>query len=142
VVNDARHAGYLHLDALAAVLARNPTHPGTSRLKPFVEDPRNPTRSPLEDDFAVFCKRYGLPTPVTNTYLFGHEIDALFPVERVIVELDGRRFHEDTFERDRDRDADMLEAGIVTVRLTDKRMNGNPEREARRLHKILEARRN
>ncbi len=58
----------------------------------------------------MFCKRYGLPTPVTNTYLFGYEVDALFPVERVIVELDGRRFH------------------------------GNPDREARRLHKILEAR--
>jgi Transcriptional regulator, AbiEi antitoxin len=142
VVNDARHAGSLHLDALADVLARNPTHPGTKRLKPFVEDPRNPTRSPLEDDFTVFCRRYGLPTPVTNTHLFGYEIDALFPVERVIVELDGRRFHEDTFESDRDRDADMLAAGIVTVRITDKRMNGNPEREARRLHKILEDRRN
>jgi hypothetical protein len=124
------------------VLARNPTHPGAKRLRPFVETRSNPTRSGLQDDFAVFCKRYGLPTPVTNTYLFGYEIDALFPVERVIVELDGRQFHEDTFERDRDRDADMLEAGIVTVRITDKRMNGNPEREARRLHKILEARRN
>lgn len=96
----------------------------------------------LEDDFAVFCKRYGLPTPVTNTYLFGYEIDALFTVERVIVELDGRRFHEDTFERDRDRDADMLAAGIVTVRITDKRMNQNPEQEASRLNKILEGRRN
>ena len=142
VVNDARHAGYLHLDALADVLARNPTHPGAKRLRPFVETRSNPTRSGLEDDFAVFCKRYGLPTPVTNTYLFGYEIDALFPVERVIVELDGRRFHEDTFERDRDRDADMLAAGIVTVRITDKRMNQNPEQEASRLNKILEGRRN
>jgi hypothetical protein len=142
VVNDARHAGYLHLDALADVLARNPTHPGTKRLNPFVETRTNPTRSPLEDDFAVFCRRYGLPTPVTNTYLFGREIDAWFPVERVIVELDGRQFHEDTFESDRDRDADMLAAGIVTVRITDKRMNQNPEREAGRLNKILRGRRN
>jgi hypothetical protein len=142
VVNDARHAGYLHLDALADVLARNPTHPGAKRLRPFVETRTNPTRSPLEDDFAVFCRRYGLPAPVTNTYLFGREIDVWFPVERVIVELDGRRFHEDTFESDRDRDADMLAAGIVTVRITDKRMKQNPEREASRLNTILEARRN
>jgi Transcriptional regulator, AbiEi antitoxin/Protein of unknown function (DUF559) len=142
VVNDARHAGYVHLDALADVLARNPTHPGAKRLRPFVETPSNPTRSGLEDEFAVFCTRYGLPTPVTNTHLLGYEVDALFPVERVIVEIDGRRFHEDTFESDRDRDADMLAAGIVTVRITDKRMNHNPEHEARRLNKILEARRN
>ena len=75
------------------MLDRNPTHPGTKRLRPFVEKSGNPTRSPLEDDFEAFCKRYGLPTPVTDIYLLGYEIDALFPVERVIVELDGRRFH-------------------------------------------------
>ena len=141
VVNDARLAGFLHLAALADVLDRNPTHPGTKRLRPFVETRSNPTRSGLEDDFEAFCKRYGLPTPVTNIYLLGYEIDALFPVERVIVELDGRRFHEDTFERDRDRDADLLAADYPTVRITRKRMKQNPEREARRLHKILEGRR-
>ncbi|MFZ0376624.1 MAG: DUF559 domain-containing protein [Solirubrobacteraceae bacterium] len=123
------------------MLDRNPTHPGTKRLRPFVEKSGNPTRSPLEDDFEAFCKRYGLPTPVTDIYLLGYEIDALFPVERVIVELDGRRFHEDTFERDRDRDADLLAADYPTVRITRKRMKQNPEREARRLHKILEGRR-
>jgi Transcriptional regulator, AbiEi antitoxin/Protein of unknown function (DUF559) len=142
VINDARHAGCLHLDSLADVLARNPTHPGTKRLRAFVETPRNPTRSPLEDDFAVFCERYGLPTPVTNTHFLGYEVDVWFPVERVIVELDGRQFHEDTFESDRNRDADMLAAGIVTVRITDKRMKRNPEREASRLNTILQARRN
>jgi very-short-patch-repair endonuclease len=36
----------------------------------------------------------------------------------VIVELDGRQFHEDTFERDRDRDADLLAADYPTVRIT------------------------
>jgi hypothetical protein len=140
VVNDARNAGFVHLDALGDVLVRNPTHPGSKRLRTFVDTPRNPTRSPLEDDFIEFCKRYGLPVPVTNTYLLGYEIDALFPVERVIVELDGPRFHED-FERDRDRDADLLAAGYPTVRITRKRMNQDPDREASRLHKILEERR-
>jgi Transcriptional regulator, AbiEi antitoxin/Protein of unknown function (DUF559) len=142
VVNDARLAGFLHLNDLADVLDRNPTHPGTKRLRPFVETPRNPTRSPLEDDFVAFCERYGLPAPVVNTYILGYEVDALFPVERVIVELDGERFHGDRFEGDRDRDADLLAAGYPTVRVTHKRMKRNPDHEAHRLNEILEGRRN
>jgi hypothetical protein len=142
VVNDARLAGFLHLNDLADVLDRNPTHPGTKRLRPFVETPRNPTRSPLEDDFVAFCERYGLPVPVVNTYILGYEVDALFPVERVIVELDGERFHGDRFEGDRDRDADLLAAGYPTVRVTHKRMKRNPDHEAHRLNEILEGRRN
>jgi Transcriptional regulator, AbiEi antitoxin len=144
VVNDGRHAGFLHLNDLADVLERNPRHPGTRRLQRFVENPSDaPTRSPLEDDFLAFAKRYGLPAPVTNTHLLGYEVDVLYPAERVIVEVDSHRFHSDrdSFERDRNRDADMLAADILTVRITDERIKQKPEREARRLNQILEGRR-
>ena len=143
VINDARHAGYLHLDALADVLDRNPHHSGTKRLRPFVNHRRNPTRSPLEDDFIAFARRYGLPLPATNTRLFGYEIDVLYPAERVIVEIDGYQFHSDrgSFRRDRKRDAIMLAADYVTVRITDDRLEQDAEREADRLQAILEQRR-
>ena len=42
-VNDARVRGCLHLDALKDVLERNPGHPGTPLLTPFVQDSNNPT---------------------------------------------------------------------------------------------------
>ena len=143
VVNDARRAGWLHLNDLADVLSRNPNHPGTKRLRRFVENPANPTDSPLEDDFVEFAKRYGLPAPVTNTRLFGYQVDLLYPAERVIIEIDGYSFHSDreSFESDRNRDADMLAHDHVTVRVTKRRMKQSPEREARRLNKILENRR-
>jgi len=140
VVNDGRHARLLHLDDLADVLARNPKHPGVKRLKPLLDTPATrPTRSELEDDFRAFARRYGLPAPVTNTYVLGHEVDVLFVAERVIVEVDSWEFHRfrSNFEGDRDRDADFLAGGYVTVRITDERMNGEPEHEAGRLHKIL-----
>ena len=123
------------------MLNRNPNHPGTGRLRRFVDSPK--TNSPLEDDFLEFARRYGLPMPVTNTHLLGYEIDVLYPRERVIVEIDGADFHmdRDSFERDRKRDAIMLEAGIATVRITDERMKHEPEEEARRLLEILAARR-
>jgi hypothetical protein len=140
-VNDALRTPYLHVAELADVLNRNPNHPGTKRVRPFV---RKPTNSPLEDDFLEFAKRYGLPTPETNTHLLGYEIDVFYPRERVIVEVDGHDYHSDrdSFERDRRRDVVMLEAGIVTVRITDERMKHEAEQEAQRLLAILAARRN
>jgi hypothetical protein len=57
--------------------------------------------------------------------------------------LDGYGFHGDphAFERDRDHDADGLALDLVTTRITSGRLQNAAEREARRLHRILEARR-
>ena len=143
MVNDAPRSPYLHVPDLADVLDRNPTHPGTKRLRPFAQTARPPTRSPLEDDFLAFARRHGLPVPVINTDVLGYEVDVLFPVERVIVEIDSWQFHhlKSNFESDRNRDADMLAADYVTLRITHERMTQRPGPEARRLHTILEARR-
>jgi very-short-patch-repair endonuclease len=66
-----------------------------------------------------------------------------FPEERVVVECDGWLYHRDreTFESDRDRDTERLAAGILTVRVTKRRLTRTPEREAERLHTILARRR-
>jgi Protein of unknown function (DUF559) len=139
-VNDGRRSGYLHLAALNDVLARNPHHPGTKRLTPLANDPSNPTRSGFEDDFKLFCAHYGLPTPLINTYVNGYEVDAYFPEHRLIVELDGRDYHDDpeAFEDDRERDAHQLRHGISTMRITTTRMTTTPDHEAARLRQILD----
>ncbi len=129
---------------LRDVIARNPQHPGTEALRPLAtQTPGNLTRSPLEDDFATFCATHALPTPHTNVTIAGYEVDAWFPEERVIVEIDSVEFHADprAFETDRERDAHHLALGVVTVRLTKERMRADPRREADRLHAILAARR-
>jgi hypothetical protein len=97
------------------------------------------TRSEFEDAFILFCRRYGLPTPRMGATVAGYEVDALFAEHRVIVELDGWPFHNDrtAFERDRERDAALLAAGYVTVRITGDRLTA---REAARLHTILAGR--
>lgn len=140
-VNDLRRQHYLILDDLAATLDRCSRYPGVARLHAFVENPTGPTRSEFEDAFKAFCQRYGLPQPLTNEPLAGFEVDAYFPAERVIVELDGEEFHRDSFESDRDRDATLLALGFVTVRITWKRLINTPQREAARLLAILEQRR-
>lgn len=143
LINDARRASLLSLEALADVVCRNATHPGARLLKPHLENPHNPTRSGGEDELLGFCARYELPTPQINADVFGFEVDAYFAAEKVIVEFDGWDFHSDrlAFETDRDRDATMLLHGIVTIRITWARLRDDPDREAARLHRILEDRR-
>jgi very-short-patch-repair endonuclease len=69
----------------------------------------------------------------------GYTVDALFPTEKLIVELDSHEFHDDAiaFETDRERDAETLAHGFVTVRITWERIHSTPEREAARLRTIL-----
>lgn len=140
---DARRQGYLHVAQVADVVDRFRHHPGRALLLDALGGLEQPARSELENAFLAFCARYGLPRPVVNTHPWRRESDMLFAAEGVIVELDGWVFHRDkyAFEDDRDRDADLLAAGFVTVRITWKRLIGSPEREARRLHAILESRR-
>jgi Transcriptional regulator, AbiEi antitoxin len=141
-VNDALRSPYLTHAQLVDVVDRNPRHRAAKLLKTFVQTLTGLTRSEFEDAFLAFCDKYGLPRPKVNTIVCGHEVDALFERERVIVELDGWDFHNDrrTFEADRNRDADTLVAGFVTVRITWERLHEHPRREAARLRRILASR--
>jgi hypothetical protein len=139
-VNDARRNHYLSLDALGDVLDRNPRHPGTKLLRPFVEDPSNPTDSEFEDMFRAFIAKYELPTPLINIDRKAGRADAFFPDHNLIVELDGWEFHRDrqAFEDDRERDAENLRVGVATMRITRDRFDKTPDREAARLREILD----
>lgn len=143
--NDARrsHQARLRLWHLADVIERFPTHRGASRLKPLVQITGGPTRSDWEDEFPAFCKQYELPEPILSTPVAGYEADALFPHDKIVIELDSWDFHQDreSFENDRDRDADRLAAGHWTVRITWPRIKLRSAREADRLHRILRRRR-
>jgi hypothetical protein len=146
LVNDARHARFRLTDnAIADVLGRVPTHPNARRLAPFADlRGRRATRSGQEDDFPAWCLAYDLPEPVMDAVVYGIEVDAWFERERVVIELDGWEFHRwrDAFERDRDRDAELLTMyDIPTVRVTKRRVDEAPEREAKRLHQLFRRRR-
>lgn len=143
-VNDGRLTGRLNSRALADVVKRNPRHRGAAKLAAILGLAGvRPTRSHFEDEFPAFCERFGLPRPDMDAIICGHEVDALFLEERVIVELDSWEFHSSrtSFESDRSRDADTLAGGFATVRLTWERYRQEPEREAERLNAILARRR-
>jgi hypothetical protein len=81
---------------------------------------RNPTRSGLEDDFQLWLDDYDVPQPMINAMVGGREVDAVWPLQRVIVELDDAGTHGDAaaFIDDRARDnAHLIDHDYVTVRL-------------------------
>ena len=137
--NELRLSHNLTEEQLRDVLERFPRHPGAQRLRALAGMHRGATRSGLEDKFADFCERWGLPEPRLNEKINGREVDAYFPNERLIVEIDGYDVHSGrvSFEDDRDRDAEMLALDLPTVRVTEERMDNEPEREAERLRRIL-----
>jgi very-short-patch-repair endonuclease len=140
-VDDLRSAGYLQPDPLAEVLARYPHHRGAAKLR-SVDTGREPTRSDWELDFIEFLKRYDLPMPLINTKISRYVVDVLFPDEKVIVELDSWQFHSSrsSFRRDRQRDAELLALGYVTVRITWERLADEPDQVVAELRTILASR--
>lgn len=133
-IQDARHAHHLQPSKLDELLRR------CRRARELVDPTQNPTRSKHEDDFVAFARRHGLPTPRINVKVNGKEVDALFPEERVIVELDSLEFHDDpiSFRGDRRRDRGSAAHGFLTVRLLKEDLT---EEDAEELHQTLAQRR-
>jgi very-short-patch-repair endonuclease len=99
------------------------------------------TRSPLEDEFAAFCRDHGLPSPSFNTTVLGFEVDALWPRQRLAAELDSWEFHRHraAFERDRSRDITLQVAGYRTIRITHRRLTQKALALAKDLRALLTA---
>jgi hypothetical protein len=134
VIQDARVAHHLKTSTLDELLLR------CRRARELIDPSQNPTRSKNEDDFVAWAKRQGLPTPLINVKVSGKEVDALFPAERVIVELDSVECHDDpiSFRTDRRRDRGSAAHGFVTVRLLKEDLT---DEDADLLHQTLAQRR-
>ncbi len=75
------------------------------------------TLSELEARFVRLCRRYGLPVPLVNGTLAGGDLlDCTWPGRRLVVELDGRRWHEHRDREDRARDRRRTLEGRLPVR--------------------------
>ena len=66
-------------------------------------------------------------------------MDALWPHERLIVELDSWEFHRtrQAFERDRARDATLILARYRVIRLTWRRLDEVPRAVAQELRGLI-----
>jgi len=93
------------------------------------------TRSELENRFLDFLRRYGFPKPAVNQNVAGYEVDFYWEMVELIVELDGREFHDTDrgFEVDRDRSAQLELSGRRVLRLTWSMIVHDPHHTAAKL---------
>ncbi len=140
-LSEADYRGLLDLDALHAELRRGRT--GSARLRRALErhEPRLArTRSRLERFFLELCERYGLPLPEINARVGRMTVDALWPRQRLVVELDGHRGHRSRaqIDRDRRRELHLRTAGYPTIRYTEDQVVKEPALVAADLLAALE----
>jgi very-short-patch-repair endonuclease len=62
--------------------------------------------------------------PQTNVVLHGYLVDAVWPEQKLVVEVDGWPFHRDrdAFENDRARDAVLVAHGYRVIRITARQL--------------------
>ena len=99
------------------------------------------TRSEAERRLKALCRAAGLPLPRTNARVAGWEVDAFWPAQRLIVEVDGWTYHRtrQAFERDRRKDAALQAAGYRVIRITGRRLTTEPYAVTAQLTLLLAA---
>jgi len=105
-----------------AIIQRAPTRSGAPVIRTLLkqEDDTGYTRSKAERLLRDLIAKANLERPLFNEPLLGFVVDALWPTQRVIVEVDGYTYHQHraAFERDRRRDQQLIAAGYRVLRVT------------------------
>jgi very-short-patch-repair endonuclease len=104
-------------------------------MRTVLHDAPSMTRSEAERCLLRLLARARLPRPHTNVRLGAYEVDAHWPAQRLVVEVDGYAFHSGraAFERDRLRDMHLQLAGLRVMRVTWRQLVEEPEALAARL---------
>jgi very-short-patch-repair endonuclease len=122
-LNEAEVVGVLDVPDLHLVLSVSRGRRGVARLRGLValyHPQTGDTKSVLELAFLAMVQRIGADRPRINCFVEGYEVDACWPDRKLVVELDGRRFHGTSrrFEGDREKSAQLELAGWRVLRLT------------------------
>lgn len=131
----------LKLDELRHLLDRHPRQPGRARLLALLALDAGPAflRSKAERLFLELVLSGGLNRPETNVVVCGYEVDFFWRRERLVVEIDGRKYHshDPSFENDRDRGTALVAAGYRVMRVTWKQMTEERDKVIVRVTRAL-----
>lgn len=123
-----------------SLLARRSSLPGTRALRALLDDGTPAlTRSQAEERLLALIRTAELPAPEINVRIGRDEVDFMWRDQRLIVEVDGFRFHSSrsAFEHDRRRDAELSSQGFRVIRITWRQIVDRPEALIARLAKAL-----
>jgi very-short-patch-repair endonuclease len=139
----ARARGLVTETQLAEALNRARGRSGTRAVSQLraTEVGRALTRSHFERLLLALLIDAELPRPRMNATVNGHEVDALWPQDRLILECDSWMHHADrgAFENDRLRDQHHLARGHRVLRITYRQLVEEPLRIAVLLARALAA---
>jgi Protein of unknown function (DUF559) len=144
---EAEAASLLTAAELAEALRRRPGRRGNVAIRAVLDWTgygSGVTRSTLEARFGVFLQRHGLPPPQRNVHMRAGaleiEADCVWRDAQLIVELDGRAYHDTAtaFEADRARDIGLAADGWTVIRVTWRHLRDGPEQLARDIRAILD----
>jgi very-short-patch-repair endonuclease len=123
----------------SAAELRAQTGRGATRLSAALPAEPSLTRSEAEQRLLELIRSAGLPAPETNVRIAGHEVDLVWRDAKLIVEVDGYAYHSSraAFERDRVRDADLMQAGYRVLRVTWLQLTRTPRAVVARLATLL-----
>jgi hypothetical protein len=144
MIERAEELGLFDLGPVESVLERNAGHHGAGPLRSALALYKPPpfSRSGLERRFLALVREAGLPRPSTGFNELGFELDVYWSEHRFAVELDSFKTHgtRAAFERDRIRQEELKLAGIEMIRITEDRLEREPEEVIARLSRLLTGR--
>jgi very-short-patch-repair endonuclease len=127
---EAEYQKLVTVDDVKGVLGRG--KPGSAALRAALESHLPhlaQTRSHMEEVFAHLCDSHFHTQPRLNARIAGYIVDATWPAQKVVVEIDGRTAHSTarTIENDHRRDLDLRAAGSTVLRYTWRQLMQEPE---------------
>lgn len=151
VIELAARKNLLDPSEIDQTLSRHRGERGALRLKKAMTayQPKPFDKSGLERSVAAaIAADPRIPPPLRNQLKraggVGWELDFLWPDHGVALEVDGDRYHRTPSDRERDRikDAKLMAAGLMPMRITDTRWELDPDSSLRDLRAILGSTRN
>jgi len=141
-IDEAERLSLCDDDDLAAVAAAHAGRAGAGELARLLKAHRigsTATRSELEERFLAVCRSHRLPQPAVNVALLDYVVDFLWPVAKLVVEVDGHASHgtRRAFQADRDRDGRLAVAGYHVLRFTWWDVTRRPAVVAHRVRRML-----
>ena len=131
LIEEAQVQNLVSPGEMLAVAERGARRKGVRTFRDVVDYLDEPlfTRSEAERRLLALCRSAALPLPQTNVRRARWEVDAVWEANRLVVEVDGYRYHRTRakFERDRRKDADLMLAGYRVLRITWRRLTKEPD---------------
>jgi hypothetical protein len=96
-------------------------------------------RSILEGEFKLVCAEGSLPPPLTNYPIGRYEVDAVWLEAKLVIELDGRKFHSDAeaLVADSEKTRYLRSLGFRVLRFTWNDVVERPEWVVSQIRKAL-----